>query len=164
MTTYLLDRGCCALRHSLLCICIPMVSLKRLCVLSLPSSLRISENDSWWNISCILNFCGSFIKNNSRIPISEIVISILTAQEKLCKTAFSCELMFMLLHCILFTILTQFFIAFFWANMVNGTSPSSNKTPMFVVCFVLEYVGHVQKHVGYCVTNQKTSWKSRNIF
>ena len=112
-----------------------MVSLKRLCVLSLPSSLRISEKDSWWNISCILNFCGSFIKNNSRIPISEIVISILTAQEKLCKTAFSCELMFMLLHCILFTILTQFFIAFFWANMVNGTSPSSNKTPIFVVCF-----------------------------
>ena len=161
MTTYLLDRGCCALRHSLLCICIPMVSLKRLCVLSLPSSLRISEKDSWWNISYILNFCGSFIKNNSGIPISEIVISILTAQEKLCKTAFSCELMFMLL---LFTILTQFFIAFFWANMVNGTSPTSNKTPIFVVCFWPPIIGHVQKHVDYCVTNQKSSWKSRNIF
>ena len=68
----------------------------------------------------------------------------------------------MLLHCLLFTILTQSFIAFFWANMVNGTSPSSNKTPIFVVCPIisvqkLEYVGHVQKHAGYCVTNQETS-------
>ena len=140
MTRYLLDRGCCALRHSLLSICIPMVSLKRLCVLRLPSSLRISEKDSWWNISCILNFCGSFIKNNSRIPISEIVISILTAQEKLCKTAYSCELMFMMLHCVLFTILTQFFIAFFWTNMVNGTSLSCNKTPIFVVWFWTPFI------------------------
>ena len=37
---------------------IPMLSLTRLCVLSLPSFLWISERDSWWNISCILNFCG----------------------------------------------------------------------------------------------------------
>ena len=36
---------------------------------------------------------------------------------------------------ILLTNLTQFFIGFFWVNMVKGTSPSSDKIPIFVVCY-----------------------------
>ena len=79
--------------------------------------------NSWLNIPFIV----------WRTPV--VILSYLPHSKTRNRADFSWELMIMLLHCILFTILIQFFIAFFVGKYVKGTFPCSKKTLIFAVYF-----------------------------